>query len=81
MPIRMVADALRCGGRRREVKVRHNYCVVRAMPNYPFIEEIGTKKMCMKFVKYAAKPFLRVCRMVPVVSWDAHGKKKEGYAK
>ena len=52
----------------------NNYCVLRVFPTSTFIEAIGTKKDCMKFAQGAAKPRLRVCKMVPVVKWDGHGK-------
>lgn len=55
----------------------NNYCVIRAFPDTTFIEAIGTKKACMKFAQGAAKPRLRVCKMVPVVKWDNSGKMKE----
>lgn len=52
----------------------NNYCVIRVFPTSTFIEAIGTKKACMKFAHGAAKPRLRVCKLVPVVKWDGHGK-------
>ena len=55
----------------------NNYCVIRVFPTSTFIEAIGTKKSCMKFAQGAAKPRLRVCKMVPVVKWDNSGKMKE----
>jgi hypothetical protein len=55
----------------------NNYCVIRVFPASTFIEAIGTKKACMKFAQGAAKPRLRVCKMVPVVKWDNSGKMKE----
>ena len=55
----------------------NNYCVIRVFPDTTFIEAIGTKKACMKFAQDAAKPRLRVCKMVPVVKWDNSGKMKE----
>ena len=55
----------------------NNYCVIRVFPDTTFIEAIGTKKACMKFARGAAKPRLRVCKLVPVVKWDNSGKMKE----
>lgn len=59
---------------------RNGYCVIRVFPTSTFIEAIGTKKACIKYAKDAAKPRLRVCKMVPIVQWDGHGRmtKKEG---
>ena len=58
------------------MKQRNNYCVIRVFPTSTFIEAIGTKKACMKFAQGAAKPRLRVCKMVPVVKWNRQGKAK-----
>lgn len=55
----------------------NNYCVIRVFPDTTFIEAIGTKKVCMKFAQGAAKPGLRVCKMVPVVKWNNSGQMKE----
>ena len=60
--------------------MRNNYCVIRTFPDRVFIEAIGTKQGCMKFAKKAAKPYLKVCKMVPVVAWDKHGRTKKGGA-
>ena len=57
--------------------MRNIYCVIRVFPSTMFFEEWGNKKHCMNYAKKAAKPRLRVCKVVPVVEWDAHGKMKE----
>lgn len=50
--------------------------MIRVFPTATFIEHIGTKEACMKFAQGAAKPRLRVCKMVPVVKWDNKGRRK-----
>lgn len=41
-----------------------------------FHEAMGTKKKCLAFAQKAAKPRLVVCKLQPIVEWDAHGKPK-----
>lgn len=53
---------------------RSNYVVLRVFPKAVFWEHIGNKKSCIEYTKKAAKPLLRICKMVPVVKWDRRGK-------
>lgn len=54
----------------------NNYCVIRTLPGATFIEEIGTKKACMKYANEKPKRFLRVCKMVPIAKWNKDGVKE-----
>lgn len=56
------------------LRKRNNYCVIRAFPTTIFIEAIGDKGACEKYAKKAAKPYLRLCKMIPIIRWDKHGK-------
>lgn len=63
---------------------RNLHCCIRVFPTAVFVEAWGTKKQCIDFTKHAAKPRLEVCKVVPVVVWDKHGKmkgKKNGNSK
>lgn len=42
-----------------------------------FHEAMGTKKKCLAFAQKAAKPRLVVCKLQPIVEWDAKGKLKK----
>ena len=53
---------------------RSNYVVLRVFPKAVFWEHIGNKKSCLEYTKKAAKPLLRICKMVPVAKWDRRGK-------
>lgn len=53
---------------------RSNYVVLRVFTKAIFWEHIGSKKSCLEYTKKAAKPLLRICKMVPVVKWDRSGK-------
>lgn len=59
------------------IPIRNTHVVIREFPNSMFFETWGTKENCMKFAKKAAKPNLLVCKIVPVVAWDKHGKLKK----
>ena len=54
--------------------MRNTHVVIREFEHAMFFEMWGTKKQCMDFAKKAAKPCLKVCKVVPVLTWDKHGK-------
>ena len=56
--------------------MRYTHCVIRVLPTTMFFEEWGTKAKCMAFAKKAAKCGLKVCKVLPVLEWDKHGRKK-----
>ena len=51
------------------------YCVVRVFPSTMYFEEWGTKRHCMEYAANTPKKRLKVCKMIPVVSWDKNGKR------
>lgn len=61
--------------------MRYTHCVIRVFPKTMFFEEWGTKAYCLRYAEKAAKPRLKVCKVVPVKEWDKHGKLKKGDVK
>lgn len=51
------------------------YCVIRVFPSTMFFEEWGTKKHCMEYTDSVPKKRLKVCKVIPAVSWDKNGKR------
>ena len=61
----------------KRIPIRNTHVVIREFPNSMFFETWGTKEYCMAYAKQAAKPNLMVCKAVPVVAWDKHGKQRK----
>ena len=55
---------------------RNLHCVIRVFPSSISFESWGTKKQCMKYAINAAEPYLKVCKVVPIVVWDKNRKLK-----
>ena len=61
----------------KRIPIRNTHVVIREFPNSMFFETWGTKRHCMTYTKHAARTNLLVCKVVPVVAWDKHGKLKQ----
>ena len=59
------------------------HCVIREFPkgkHQPatmFFEAWGNKRQCLNYAKKAAKPNLRLCKVIPIIKWDKSGRVKE----